>query len=85
MSADAVTIEGHTDSVGSEAKNVELSQARANAVKSYLESNAASDKTVRYSAEGFGFQKPIATNKTEAGRAQNRRVDVVIHTQPTSM
>ncbi|HYX38403.1 MAG TPA: OmpA family protein [Oligoflexus sp.] len=85
MKADSVTVEGHTDSVGSEAKNIELSQARAEAVKSYLESNSASGAAVRYSAAGFGFQKPIATNKTPAGRAQNRRVDVVIHTQAANM
>jgi outer membrane protein OmpA-like peptidoglycan-associated protein len=80
MNADSVTIEGHTDSVGSEAKNSELSEARAVAVKSYLESNSASSGSVRYTSTGFGFQKPIASNKTATGRAQNRRVDVVIHT-----
>jgi outer membrane protein OmpA-like peptidoglycan-associated protein len=85
MKADKVSIEGHTDSVGSEAKNTELSEARAAAVKSYLESNSTGNESVSYTATGFGFQKPIASNKTEAGRAQNRRVDVVIHTSATSM
>jgi outer membrane protein OmpA-like peptidoglycan-associated protein len=80
MNADAVTIEGHTDSVGSEAKNTELSEARADAVKAYLESNSTATGSVRYTATGYGFQRPIASNKTATGRAQNRRVDVVIHT-----
>jgi outer membrane protein OmpA-like peptidoglycan-associated protein len=85
MNADTVTIEGHTDSVGSEAKNTELSEARADAVKSYLESNSTASDSVSYTATGFGFQKPIASNKTATGRAQNRRVDVVIHTPTTGM
>ena len=82
MNASAVVIEGHTDSIGSKAKNEELSEARAAAVKSYFESNSPSARETRYTATGYGFQKPIATNKTATGRAQNRRVDVVIHTQP---
>jgi len=79
LNADTVVIEGHTDSVGSKAKNAELSEARADAVKSYFESNTAAGESTRYTATGFGFEKPIASNKTPDGRAQNRRVDVVIH------
>ena len=81
MNANKVAIEGHTDSVGSEAQNEKLSEARAEAVKSYFESNAANGETAQFTATGYGFQKPIASNKTESGRAQNRRVDVVIHSQ----
>ena len=80
LNADTVTIEGHTDSVGSAAKNDKLSQERAEAVKSYFESNKSQGSSAQYAAMGYGFQKPIATNKTASGRAQNRRVDVQIHT-----
>ncbi len=80
--ASTVTVEGHTDSKGGKAINEKVSQARANAVKSYFESNAKPEG-VKFSAIGYGFQKPLATNKTEGGRAQNRRVDIVI--QPENM
>lgn len=76
-----VVIEGHTDSRGTPAKNTKLSEERAAAVKSYLQSNVKEGEKVEFNAVGYGFQKPLATNKTEAGRAQNRRVDVVIHPQ----
>ena len=68
------TVEGHTDSVGSEKLNQKLSESRANAVKDYLTSNGVS--TSRLSAAGFGEAKPIASNRTRAGRAQNRRVEI---------
>ncbi len=80
--ASQVTVEGHTDSKGGKAINEKVSQARAEAVKSYFESNAKAEGA-KYSAVGYGFQKPLATNKTETGRAQNRRVDIVI--QPQNM
>lgn len=72
-----VTVEGHTDSKGGKAVNEKVSLARAEAVKSYFESNSKSEGA-KYSAVGYDFQKPLATNKTEAGRAQNRRVDIII-------
>lgn len=75
--ASAVTVEGHTDSKGGKAINEKVSQARADAVKSYFEANSKAQNAT-YSAVGYDFQKPLASNKTEAGRAQNRRVDVVI-------
>lgn len=71
-----VMIEGHTDSTGNRAKNQELSQERADAIAKYLESNGLSSEQIR--TNGFGFSKPIASNKSKAGRAQNRRVDIVI-------
>ncbi|MBC7660950.1 MAG: OmpA family protein [Chitinophagaceae bacterium] len=80
--ASSITVEGHTDSKGSKATNEKVSQARAEAVKSYFESNAKV-QGAKYSAVGYGFDKPLASNKTESGRAQNRRVDIVIH--PESM
>jgi outer membrane protein OmpA-like peptidoglycan-associated protein len=67
-------LEGHTDSDGKDAMNLQLSKDRAAAVKSFLiENGIAAD---RLSSEGFGEAKPVASNKTKAGKAQNRRVEV---------
>ncbi len=68
------TVEGHTDSVGSENLNMELSEARALSVKDYLTSNGIDQ--FRLSSKGFGEAKPIDSNKTRAGRANNRRVEI---------
>jgi len=69
-------IEGHTDSRGSAAYNQRLSQRRAQAVVNYLvRRNIARDRLV---AKGFGESRPIASNKTAKGRAQNRRVEMII-------
>ncbi|MBJ6367364.1 OmpA family protein [Snuella sedimenti] len=68
------TVEGHTDSTGSDATNQKLSDARANAVKEYLVENGIDE--FRLSALGYGESKPIDTNKTRAGRANNRRVEI---------
>jgi len=68
-----VTIEGHTDTVGAEAMNMKLSQARAEDVRAYLvKKGVAAD---RLEAVGYGPTKPIASNKTEVGRAKNRRTE----------
>lgn len=71
-----VVIEGHSDSLGNNKKNEELSQARADAVKELLvkKFGVQADKI---SAKGFGPKQPIASNKNAAGRAQNRRVMAV--------
>ena len=69
-------IEGHTDSVGSDQYNMELSQRRANAVKNYLISKGISAE--RLEAVGYGETRPIASNKTAAGRAKNRRVEIIL-------
>jgi outer membrane protein OmpA-like peptidoglycan-associated protein len=74
MNASEMKIEGHTDSVGSESQNKIISEKRASAVASYFTSNGFKE----VSSEGYGFQKPIATNKSKEGRAQNRRVDIII-------
>ncbi len=76
----AVTIQGHTDSVGGKKINDRLSQNRASAVKSYLQSNEGglSVEPAKIEAVGYGYQKPISSNKTADGRAQNRRVDIII-------
>ena len=68
------SVEGYTDSTGNKAKNIKLSEARANSVKDYLVAKGiAAD---RLSAKGFGPEKPVADNKTKAGREQNRRVEI---------
>jgi outer membrane protein OmpA-like peptidoglycan-associated protein len=71
------TIEGHTDSTGSEATNQVLSEKRANAVMDYLVNNGISGG--RLSAVGYGESKPIAENNTRSGRAANRRVEVTLN------
>ncbi len=68
-----VSIEGHTDNVGDPAKNLDLSQRRANAVMAYLINKGVAAS--RMKATGYGDTQPIADNKTKAGKAQNRRVD----------
>jgi OOP family OmpA-OmpF porin len=69
-----VSVEGHTDSRGTDAYNQGLSVRRANAVADYLESGGI-DRS-RLEVTGFGESKPIATNETDDGRAQNRRVEL---------
>ncbi|MEO8218515.1 MAG: OmpA family protein [Acidobacteriota bacterium] len=71
-----ISVEGHTDSVGSSESNMQLSQERADAVRSYLVSRGLSETMV--TASGKGEESPIATNETVAGRQQNRRVELVI-------
>ena len=68
------SIDGHTDSDGADAMNMKLSQERAAAVKNYLVEHGISSS--RLVSEGFGETKPVASNKTKAGKAQNRRVEV---------
>lgn len=68
------SIEGHTDSDGSDALNQKLSEDRAAAVKDYLIENGINFE--RLSSKGFGESMPIDTNKTKAGKANNRRVEV---------
>lgn len=68
-----VLIEGHTDNVGSRDANVNLSKRRAGAVVKYLVTKGISQKRLR--SEGYGFDKPIATNDTPLGRAKNRRTE----------
>ncbi len=68
------TISGHTDSTGSKARNQELSDSRAHAVKNYLVSKGVASSNL--TAKGYGEDMPIASNNTRKGRAQNRRVEV---------
>src|SRR4051812_29100707 len=67
---------GHTDNSGSDAVNIPLSEKRADAVKAYLVKKGLTDN--RIEAKGYGSTKPIADNSTEAGRSQNRRVEIVL-------
>lgn len=69
-----VDVYGHTDAVGSESYNYELSQRRAMSVASYLSGQGIDQR--RFAVSGFGKTRPIASNESEAGRAQNRRVEI---------
>ena len=77
-----VTIEGHTDSLGSEGYNHGLSQRRADAVKSYLIAHGINGR--RLTALGKGGSRPVAGNNTAAGRQRNARVEVIIEQPPAS-
>jgi len=77
-----ITVSGHTDNTGGAALNQRLSQDRANSVASYLRSQGL--PASRIQAIGYGFNQPVASNATEAGRAQNRRVEISIN-PPSSM
>lgn len=72
----AVRVAGHTDSVGSDSYNLKLSERRARSVKDYLIGRGVPAE--RLSIEGFGESKPVADNDTDAGRAQNRRVEIAV-------
>ena len=70
-------IEGHTDSHGGDDLNQKLSQDRAESVQQYM-INAMRIPTYRLIATGYGETRPVASNETAAGRARNRRIDIVI-------
>ena len=78
---DSIVISGHTDSTGSDDTNRTLSTQRANAVLGYLLENGGG-KLQQYAsyfcAAGYGETRPVATNDTEEGRAQNRRIEISI-------
>ncbi|MGB3617053.1 MAG: OmpA family protein [Catalinimonas sp.] len=69
-------VEGHTDDVGGDAANQKLSQARAEAVKTYIADRGVD--AARIETEGFGEARPAAENNTEAGRQRNRRVELKV-------
>jgi len=73
---ETITIKGHTDSTGSEAYNQELSERRAKSVADFLIGRGVDPGRVNW--VGYGEQLPIAGNDTEAGRLQNRRVEIEI-------
>jgi outer membrane protein OmpA-like peptidoglycan-associated protein len=69
-----VDVYGHTDSTGSDQHNFDLSQRRAMSVANYLSAQGVDPR--RFAVSGFGETRPIASNDTESGRAQNRRVEI---------
>jgi outer membrane protein OmpA-like peptidoglycan-associated protein len=71
-----LSIEGHTDNAGDDAKNQQLSEDRAAAVKAYFVSKGISED--RITSEGYGETRPIAENTTAAGRTKNRRVEIKV-------
>lgn len=76
-----LVVEGHADSQGEDQHNLELSQQRAEAVREYLVAHGiAADRIV---AKGYGEGRPIADNKTAEGRANNRRVEIVVSASAT--
>lgn len=74
-----ITIAGHTDITGSEAYNQKLSERRAEAVKTALANMGVN--TARMNTIGYGKNRPVADNDTEAGRQMNRRVEILINPQ----
>lgn len=70
-----LSVNGHTDNVGQAADNKKLSQARAESVRKALVAQGVAEP--RLKAAGFGAEQPVADNRTEAGRASNRRVELV--------
>ena len=71
-----IEVEGHTDNVGSDEFNQKLSEQRANAVREYLVGSGVASNNV--TARGFGESQPVASNDNNAGRQQNRRVELVV-------
>ena len=71
-----IQIDGHTDAQGNDESNHELSHNRAKAVKDYLISKGIAE--TRTNSTGYGETKPVADNKTAAGRAKNRRVEMIV-------
>ncbi|WDD94133.1 OmpA family protein [Burkholderia sp. FERM BP-3421] len=71
-----VTVNGYTDSVGSDVYNLDLSERRAQAVLAYLRDHGL--QAGKFAGRGYGEANPVASNATAAGRASNRRVDVLL-------
>ena len=72
-----ISVEGHTDAVGSAEQNLELSRRRADSVMAWVLANMPLSPT-NILAAGFGEARPIASNDTQEGRKQNRRIDIAI-------
>jgi len=77
-----VELQGHTDSRGADAYNLELSQRRADSVRDYLIAQGVSG--TRLTAKGYGETQPVADNATAAGRAENRRVVMKVTANPNN-
>jgi OmpA-OmpF porin, OOP family len=76
INLEVIIATGHTDGIGSDAYNQKLSEKRAAAVKAYMVSKGIDEK--RIFTEGKGKKQPVADNKTDAGRAKNRRVEIEV-------
>ena len=72
-----IVVEGHTDSIGTEQYNQKLSEKRAEAIRKYFVANGNIDGS-RITTSGYGESRPVDTNKTDSGRAQNRRSEILI-------
>lgn len=75
-----IEVQGHTDDVGSETHNKELSYNRAKAVYDYLHNSGIGKSRLRF--EGYGISKPVAENTSDEGRQKNRRVDFIVEADP---
>ena len=75
-----IQVEGHTDSIGTEEYNQRLSEQRADTVRDYLVAQGVPNMTL--TAVGFGKSRPVASNDSDAGRQQNRRVELVVSGEP---
>ncbi|MGH7895871.1 MAG: OmpA family protein [Candidatus Binatia bacterium] len=71
-----ISVNGYTDSIGSDAYNLKLSERRAESAVAYLTSKGVA--AGRLSVKGYGKSNPVADNKTEEGRARNRRVELIV-------
>ena len=71
-----VNVAGHTDSVGSDSYNQKLSEQRASSVARYLQSRGVANQ--RLQTTGYGESRPVDSNETESGRANNRRVEITL-------
>jgi outer membrane protein OmpA-like peptidoglycan-associated protein len=78
-----ISVEGHTDAIGSDAYNEQLSLRRAEAVFRYLVNHGITPE--RMDVTGYGKRRPVADNETEAGRAQNRRVELQVIAAPQEL
>ena len=76
LKPESIVIQGHTDSIGAKATNEKLSEQRAEEVASYFEKNGINSDKIK--TQGLGDSKPLATNKTKEGRAENRRIDILV-------
>lgn len=77
-----IIVEGHTDSQGSDAHNLDLAQRRAEAVRTFMAQRGYDSTRIR--AVGIGEARPIADNATPEGRANNRRVEVIVEPATTA-
>lgn len=75
---DSIVVEGHTDSVGKLAYNEQLSLNRAGAVRDWI-AGGLKQEAVPFATRGYAYHKPVATNRTPAGRQKNRRVEIYVY------